>query len=111
MTKTFTAKKCSISLLMSKQSKSSYSVDAQASGVNVAPSIEWWNSQRDEDWRDLSHVSCPLLIRNLGFCQSLNACLRRFTPLLQIDELSLTHCVERWGGNVHVRYLVETSFP
>ncbi|KAI9663916.1 MAG: hypothetical protein M1821_007407 [Bathelium mastoideum] len=55
VTKTFTARKCSISLLTSKESKSSYSVDAQAYGVNVSPSVEWWNGQRDEDWRDLTH--------------------------------------------------------
>jgi hypothetical protein len=57
VTKTYTAKKCSISLLLGKESKSSYSVAAGSHGVKVSPSLEWWESQQDEDWRALSHVS------------------------------------------------------
>ena len=40
VTKTFSARKCSISLLSSKESKSSYSIDARAYGVNVSPLVE-----------------------------------------------------------------------
>jgi hypothetical protein len=57
VTKTYTAKKCSISLLSGKDSKISYSVDAKSHGVEVGPTMEWWSSQKDEDWRDLSDVS------------------------------------------------------
>ncbi|KAJ5552383.1 hypothetical protein N7494_001761 [Penicillium frequentans] len=55
VTKTYCAKRCSISLLSSKESKSSYSVNAQAYGVRLRPTVEWWNSQKDDDWRDLSN--------------------------------------------------------
>jgi hypothetical protein len=57
VTKTYTAKMCSISLLAGKESISSYSVDVRAHGVNVSPKMEWWSSQKDQEWRDLSHVS------------------------------------------------------
>ncbi|KAG0645025.1 hypothetical protein D0Z07_9198 [Hyphodiscus hymeniophilus] len=59
VTKTFSAGKCSISLLSSKQSKSSYNIDARTYGIDLSPSVEWWNSQKDEDWRDFSHVGFP----------------------------------------------------
>lgn len=57
VTSTYTARMCSISLLSGKESTSSYSVDAKAHGVNVSPGVEWWSIQKDQDWRDLSHVS------------------------------------------------------
>lgn len=63
VTKTFTAKRCSISMLLEKDSTSSYSIDVRSEGVKVSPTVAWWKSQRDGDWRDLAHVSEP----NLSF--------------------------------------------
>jgi hypothetical protein len=112
VTKTFSTRKCSISLLSSKQSKSSYSIDAQAYGVNVSPSVEWWNSQKDEDWRDLSHVGflqAPVFIRLLPNMTCSPPSLR-FNLHVQRASANL-RCVARWRGDVYVRYLVEISFP
>lgn len=103
VTKTFTAKKCSISLLLSKESKSSYSVDAKAYGVQVSPSFQWWNSQKDSDWRDLSHVR-------------FHSHSRPFRPAIgstpQVSRLySNLFYAGRWRGDVYVWYLVEIPLP
>jgi hypothetical protein len=57
VTETYTAKKCSISIITGQDSKTSYIVDAKSHGVEVGPTMEWWSSRNDEHWRELSHVS------------------------------------------------------
>jgi hypothetical protein len=76
-TKTYTTKARALAVLQSKEASATFGVDLNLWSIaTVAPSVEWWNSQKDSMWVMHENVSfCSFLrAKMLEQCPSLEAC-------------------------------------